>query len=109
MPGWMGGALAGAALLTVTGMTVAEDYCGVAVFLSWLFILSVPLFLSFYPPESSKKHHKWWKLKSKESSLQLSFSSNDAITVPHGSRKTAGKLASTGTPEHQPVHKLRLL
>lgn len=70
MLGWMGGALACAALLIVTRKTVAKDPFGVAVFLSWLFIWSVHLSLSFYPSESSKKHYVWWKLKSKESRLQ---------------------------------------
>lgn len=70
MPGWRCGVLVCAALLTVIRKSVAEDHCGVAVFLFWLFILSVPLSLSFYPSESSEKHHIWWELKSKKSSCQ---------------------------------------
>lgn len=54
MPGWRCGVLVCAALLTVIRKSVAEDHCGVAVFLFWLFILSVPLSLSFYPSESSE-------------------------------------------------------
>lgn len=41
----MCGAPVYAALLIIIRKSVAEDHCGVAVFLAWLFILPVPLSL----------------------------------------------------------------
>lgn len=47
MPGRMCGAWVCAAVLIITEdlLIIAEDHCGAALSLSWLFILSVPLSL----------------------------------------------------------------